>query len=202
MSIATSSHKVESASLPSTHEVTGLLWAWSNGDERALEKLIPLVYDELRRLAHRYMVWERSDHPLQTTALVHEAFLKLVDAKVRWRNRAQFFGISARVMRRILVDVARARASQKRGRKILSVSIAEAVRVAHKQNFGVLELDEALKAFEKVDPRRAQVVEMRFFGGMSIEETAQALKVSSETVMRDWRLAKAWLLKELSPELP
>jgi RNA polymerase sigma-70 factor (ECF subfamily) len=200
VSTATSSDKAESARSRSAHEVTELLLAWSNGDEEALGKLIPLVYEELRRLAHRYMVREKFDHPLQTTALVHEAYLKLVNAKVQWRNRAQFFGISARVMRRILVEVARSRASQKRGRKSLSIPIAEAVRVTHKQNFGVLELDNTLKAFEKIDPRRAQVVEMRFFGGMSIQETSQVLKVSPETVNRDWRLAKAWLLKELSPE--
>jgi RNA polymerase sigma factor (TIGR02999 family) len=187
---------------PSVHDVTGLLLAWSNGDEQALEKLIPIVYQELRRLAHIYMVRERSGHPLQTTALVHEAYLRLIGAKVRWRNRAQFFGISARLMRRILVEIGRARASQKRGRKILTVSIAEAVRLPKSQTFGVLELDEALKAFEKLDPRRAQVVELRFFGGMSVQETSQVLQVSPDTVLRDWRLARAWLRRQLSAESP
>jgi RNA polymerase sigma factor (TIGR02999 family) len=139
---------------------------------------------------------------LQTTALVHEAYLRLIGAKVRWRNRAQFFGISARLMRRILVEIGRARASQKRGRKILTVSIAEAVRLPKSQTFGVLELDEALKAFEKLDPRRAQVVELRFFGGMSVQETSQVLQVSPDTVLRDWRLARAWLRRQLSAESP
>jgi RNA polymerase sigma-70 factor (ECF subfamily) len=193
-------HKAAPSSSPSAHEVTGLLRAWSHGDEKALEKLIPIVYGELRRIAHRYMVRERSDHPLQTTALVHEAYLRLIDAKLRWRNRAQFFGISARVMRRILVEIARSRASQKHGWKGLTVLIAEAARVSKNQGFGVLELDEALKAFEKVDPRRAQVVELRFFGGMSVKETAKMLEVSPETIMRDWRLAKAWLSRQLSVE--
>jgi RNA polymerase sigma factor (TIGR02999 family) len=202
VSTATSSHVASSSGSPSAREVTGLLLAWNNGDEEALEKLIPIVYQELRRLAHRYMVRERSDHPLQTTALVHEAYLRLIGAKVRWQNRAQFFGISARIMRRILVEIARSRTSQKHGRKILTVSIAEAIRIPEKQSFGVLELDEALKAFEKVDPRRAQVVELRFFGGMSVQETSKMLQVSPDTVMRDWRLAKAWLLKQLSAESP
>ena len=200
MRTATSSQKAASSSSPSAHEVTGLLQAWTNGDEAALEKLIPIVYEELRRLAHCYMIRERSGHPLQTTALVHEAYLRLISAKVRWRNRAQFFGISARVMRRILVEIARSCASKKRGRGSLTVSIAEAVQIPKKQSFGVLELDEALKAFEKVDPRRAQVVELRFFGGMSVRETSQMLKVSPDTVLRDWRLAKAWLLRQLSAE--
>ena len=202
VSASSFSHKAAPSSSPSAHEVTGLLRAWSHGDEKALEKLIPIVYEELRRIAHRYMVRERSDHPLQTTALVHEAYLRLIDAKLRWRNRAQFFGISARVMRRILVEIARSRASQKHGWKGLTVSIAEAARVSKNQGFGVLELDEALKAFEKVDPRRAKVVELRFFGGMNVKETAKMLEVSPETIMRDWRLAKAWLFRQLSAESP
>ena len=173
--------------------------AWSEGDETAFEKLVPLIYSELHRLAHRYMVHERLDHQLQTTALVHEAYLRLVEAKVRWRNRAQFFGISAQVMRRILVEIARSRASRKHGRKVLSLSIAEALRVPDRRDSAILKIDEALKSFEKIDPRRAKVVELRFFGGMTVQETAQVLNVSPETVMRDWRLAKAWLMKELSP---
>lgn len=202
VSTSSSSHKAVASSSPSAHEVTGLLRAWSNGDEEALEKLIPIVYGELRRIAHRYMARERSDHPLQTTALVHEAYLRLIDAKLRWRNRAQFFGISARVMRRILVEIARSRASQKHGRRSLTVSIAEAARVPKNQGFGVLELDEALKDFEKLDPRRAQVVELRFFGGMSVQETSKILEVSPDTIMRDWRLAKAWLFRQLTADSP
>lgn len=202
VSTSSASHKAAASSSPSAHEVTGLLRAWSNGDETALEKLIPIVYGELRRMAHRYMVRERAGHPLQTTALVHEAYLRLIDAKLLWRNRAQFFGISARVMRRILVEIARSRASQKHDRKSLTLSIAEAARVSKSPGFGVLELDQALKAFEKVDPRRAQVVELRFFGGMSVEETSKMLEVSPETIMRDWRLAKAWLFRQLSAESP
>ncbi len=202
VSTSSASHKAASSSSPSAHEVTGLLQAWSNGDEAALEKLIPIVYGELRRIAHRYMVRERAGHPLQTTALVHEAYLRLIDAKLLWRNRAQFFGISACVMRRILVEIARSRASKKHGRKSLTISIAEAASVSKSPGFGVVELDQALKAFEKVDPRRAQVVELRFFGGMSIEETSKMLEVSPETIMRDWRLAKAWLFRQLSAESP
>ena len=157
------------------------------------------IHDELRRLAHYYMSHERVGHTLQTTALVNEAYLKLIKLnRITWQDRAHFYGISAQLMRRILVDLARARASKKRGGKAEKVSIAEAVDLTAKPQHSVLELDDALTALEKIDPRKAKVVELRFFGGMDVQETAEALKVSPDTVTRDWRLAKAWLLRELS----
>jgi RNA polymerase sigma-70 factor, ECF subfamily len=184
---------------PNSQEVSELLLAWSGGDKQALDKLVPLVQDELRRLAHYYMSRERAGHALQTTALVNEAYLKLIRVKqVRWHDRAHFLGISAQVMRRILVDIARSRVSQRRGGKARIVSIAEAVNLTPKPDPGVLELDDALKALEEIDPRKAKVVELKFFGGMSVDEISEVLKVSPDTVMRDWRLAKAWLLEELS----
>ena len=187
--------------MPSTQHVTELLIAWRQGEESALEKLTPVVYEELRRLAHRYMGGERAAHTLQTTALVNEAYLRLIDGKqVNWQNRAHFFAVSARLMRRILVDWARSRQSQKRGDQPQRVTLDEALMVSRGQGEDLVALDEALKTLAEVDPRKSQVVEMRFFGGLSVEETAEVLKVSPDTVLRDWRLAKLWLLRELSGE--
>jgi len=189
--------------LPSTQQVTELLLAWSQGEEAALEKLTPVVYEELRRLAHRYMGGERVAHTLQTTALVNEAYLRLIDGKqVSWQNRAHFFAVSAQLMRRILVDGARSREAQKRGAKPQQVPLDEALLVTRQHGEDLVALDEALKALEEVDPRKSQVVEMRFFGGLSVEETAEVLKVSPDTVLRDWRLAKLWLVRELRGERP
>jgi RNA polymerase sigma factor (TIGR02999 family) len=182
----------------SSHEVTQLLQAWSAGEQGALDKLVPVVYQELRRLAKRYMAQERPGHTLQTTALVNEAYLRLVDVKqVNWQNRAHFFGVSAQLMRRILVDLARSRRSLKRGGDALQVSLDEALLVSRERGADLVALDDALKTLAAMDPRRGRVVELRFFGGLSVEETAEILKVSPETAMHDWKLAKAWLLREL-----
>ena len=190
-------------SVPSTQEVTEMLVAWSNGDESALERLIPLVHDELHRLAHRYMNQERSGHMLQTTALVNEAYLRLVDSShVRWQNRAHFFAVSAQLMRRILVDFARSRNYLKRGGNAVQVSLDKVLAITPAQDPDVVALDEALNALAAIDERKSRVVELRFFGGLNIEETAEVLKVSPDTVMRDWRLAKVWLLRELTAEKP
>ena len=178
--------------------VTQLLIDWSNGDENALRRLIPLVHEELRRVARRHMAHERAEHTLQATALVNEAYVRLVDIRqVKWQNRAHFFAMSARLMRRILVDFARSRRYQKRGGGAQQVSLHEAMAVSPEPGADLVRLDEALTALAAVDQRKAQVVEMRFFGGLSVEETAEALHVSRDTVMRDWKLAKAWLLREL-----
>jgi RNA polymerase sigma factor (TIGR02999 family) len=185
----------------SPNDISELLVAWGGGDESALERLMPLVYDELKRLAHRYMRGERVGHTLQTTALVNEAYLRLAKWKdVRWQNRAQFFAVSAQMMRRILVDFARERQYQKRGGGALQVSLSEAAAFAGGPETDLVALDEALTTLAEVDSRKAQMVEMRFFGGLSIAEVAEVLKVSEETVNRDWRLAKVWLLRELSRE--
>ncbi|HKQ04669.1 MAG TPA: sigma-70 family RNA polymerase sigma factor [Blastocatellia bacterium] len=181
--------------------ITEILLAWGDGDESALERLMPIVYAELRRLAHRYMNREREGHTLQTTALVNEAFLKLIDSsRVRWQNRAHFFAVSAQLMRRILVDFARSRHYQKRGGAAQRVSFDAALLVGAARGGDLIALDDALTALAEIDKRKSKVVELRFFGGLSVEETAEALKVSPDTVMRDWRLAKAWLLRELSNE--
>ncbi len=180
-------------------ELTQLLLAWSKGEQEALERLVPLVYGELRRMASRYMSRERADHPLQTTALVHEAYLRLLDAKqVRWQNRAHFFAVSAQLMRRILVDFARSRRTLKRGEGAPKVTLNEAVHGTAEPSEDLVALDDALQALCAIDQRKAKVVELRFFGGLSVEETADALGVSADTVMRDWKLAKVWLLRELS----
>lgn len=183
---------------PSPHEVTKLLVAWSTGDEAALERLMPLVYDELRRLARQYMRGEHPGHTLQTTALVNEAYLRLVNwREVQWQNRAHFFAVSAQIMRRILVDFAREKLYLKRGGGTLRVSLSEASYLPQGRDADLVELDDALTALAAVDSRKSRVVEMRFFGGLSNHEVAEVLKVSEETVMRDWRLAKVWLLREL-----
>jgi RNA polymerase sigma factor (TIGR02999 family) len=178
--------------------VTQLLIDWSRGDENALQQLIPLVHEELRRVARRHMAHERAEHTLQATALVNEAYMRLVDVRqVKWQNRAHFFAMSARLMRRILVDFARSRRYQKRGAGAQRVTLDEALVVSPAPVADLVALDEALTALAAVDARKAQVVEMRFFGGLSVEETAEALHVSRDTIMRDWKLAKAWLLREL-----
>src|SRR5688572_3809032 len=171
---------------PSRHNVTQLLIAWSDGNQAALDELVPLVHEELHRLAHRYMGRERTDHTLQTTALVNEAYLRMVDQKgVHWQNRAHFFAISAQVMRHILVDHARSRHQAKRGGDARRVSIDEAALVSPERGSDMVALDEALSELAAIDPRKSKVVELRFFGGLSIEETAEVLKVSPNTVMRD-----------------
>ncbi len=179
-------------------ELSVLLHAWNRGDESALNKLVPIVYDELHRLAHRYMVRERVGHTLQTTALVNEAYLRLMDAdKVQWHDRMHFFAISAKLMRRILVDFARSRGYQKRGGDVLKVTLDEALVISSQPDQDLVKLDEALTSLAEFDSRKAKVVELRFFGGLSVEETADVLKVSPITVMRDWNMAKLWLLKEM-----
>ena len=182
-----------------SHQVTKLLKDWGAGDESVPDKLMPLVYDELRRLAHQYMRREKPGHTLQTSALVNEAYVRLVDqSKIQWESRAHFFGIAARLMRQILVDHARRQNFAKRGGGAIRVSLNEATNVAQEQSASVMALDDALNRLEKIDPRKSRIVELRFFGGMSIEETAEALKVSPGTVMRDWTFARAWLQKEMT----
>jgi RNA polymerase sigma factor (TIGR02999 family) len=179
--------------------VTDLLMAWGQGDEHALKRLMPLVQRELRSLARRQMANERPGHTLQTTALVNEAYLRLIDlSRVRWQDRAHFFGMSACLMRRILVDHARARSSRKRGGDWQKVTLGHARDLSADRAVDLVALDDALDALAALDKRKSQVVEMRFFGGLTIDETAEALRVSPETVMRDWRLAKVWLLRELN----
>ncbi len=179
--------------------VTELLLAWSAGDRTALDQLVPIVHEELRRLARLQMRAERDNHTLQTTALVNEAFLRLVDLRrIRWQDRAHFLALSARLMRRILVDHARTRSYQKRGGGAANVTLDEALIASEERGADLVALDDALEDLARVDARKSQVVELRFFGGLSVEETAQALKVSPETVTRDWRLAKVWLLREIS----
>jgi len=185
----------------SSHEVTQLLRAWTAGDQDALEKLTPLVYEQLHRVAQRYMAGQRPGHTLQTTALVNEVYLRLVDcSRVNWQDRAHFLAVSAQLMRRILIDFARSRGYQKRGGDVIHLSLDDAPSVSNEPDADVVALDDALKALAEVDDRKSKVVELRFFGGLSIEETAEVLKVSTETVVRDWRLARAWLLRELSGE--
>jgi RNA polymerase sigma factor (TIGR02999 family) len=181
--------------------VTQLLVAWGDGDEAARDELMPLVYEELRRLAHRYMGRERQGHTLQTSGLVNEAYLRLVDQnRVHWQNRAHFFGIAAQMMRRILVDYARSRGYAKRGGDLEPISLDELANVSVERAANVVVLDEALTRLAVVDPRKSQMVELRFFGGLSIEETAKVLAVSPGTVMRDWTLAKAWLRREMKAD--
>jgi RNA polymerase sigma factor (TIGR02999 family) len=185
-------------SLSSTHEVTQLLKAWTAGDQEALEKLTPLVYRQLHQVAQRCMAGERNDHTLQTTALVNEVYLRLVDCgKVNWQDRAHFVAVSAQLMRRILIDFARSRGYQKRGAGAAHISLDEAPSVCKEADADLLALDDALKGLAAIDDRKSKVVEMRFFGGLSIEETAEVLGISSDTVLRDWKFAKMWLLREL-----
>ena len=184
---------------PGPNEITKLLNDWSGGDQAALDRLMPLVYDELHRLAHQHMQHEKAGHLLQTSALINEAYLRLVDKpQIRWENRTHFFGIAARVMRRVLVDEARKRNSAKRGGGTIQVSLAEATTASQEQAANVIALDDALKGLEAIDSRQSEIVELRFFGGLSIEETAEVLKVSPGTVMRDWTFARAWLRHQMT----
>jgi RNA polymerase sigma factor (TIGR02999 family) len=185
------------ADVPS-HDVTRLLARWKDGDEAALQQLVPIVHDELRRLARRQMAGERPGHTLEPTALVNEAYLRLVTLKqIRWQDRAHFFAMAARLMRRILVDFARSRRSRKRGGGAKQVSFTQSLDVAEGQPTDVLALNDALEALAAVDERKGRVVELRFFGGLSVEETAEVLDVSRETVKRDWTFAKMWLRRHL-----
>jgi RNA polymerase sigma factor (TIGR02999 family) len=182
---------------PSTHDVTALLVAWGDGDESALARLIPVVHDELHRIARACMAGEKGGHTLQPTALVNEAYLRLISTQgMNWQNRAHFLAMAARLMRRILVDFARSK-HVKRGGGAVNVSLAPDVALSAEPGRDLVALDDALEALTKVDERKSRVIEMRFFGGLSVQETAEALHVSPETVMRDWKLAKAWLLRQL-----
>jgi RNA polymerase sigma factor (TIGR02999 family) len=185
----------------SPQEITQLLVAWNKGDPKALEQLTPLVYTELHHMAKRHMAGERHGHVMQATALVNEAYLRLIDWRnVEWRDRAHFFGLAAQIMRRILVDFARVRLREKRGGDALRVSVSEADNICRERSADLVELDDALQSLEKLDARQARVVELRFFAGLSYEEAAEALKVSVGTARRDWSFAQAWLFRELSKE--
>lgn len=185
----------------SPHETSQLLIAWGNGDRAALDRLFPLVEGELHRLARRYMSRERLGHTLQTTALVNEAYLRLIDQRhVRWQNRAHFFGIAAQIMRRILIDHARRRAFGKRGGGARTVSLEEAAVLSAERAAELVALDEALRSLAEIDERKSRVVELRYFGGLSVEETAEVLSVSPDTVTREWRRARAWLHKAVTSE--
>lgn len=200
MAVFSVSYLISEACLdtPFPHEVTQLLKAWSAGDEEALEKLTPLVYRQLHKIAKRYMAGERSGHTLQTTALVNEAYLRLVDCgRVNWQDRAHFFAVSAQLMRRILIDFARSRGYLKRGAAAPHITLEEAPLVSNEPDVNLVALDDAMNALSRVDERKSRVVELKFFGGLSVEETAEVLHVSSDTVVRDWRLAKIWLLREM-----
>jgi RNA polymerase sigma factor (TIGR02999 family) len=188
---------------PETSQVTGLLKAWGEGDQGALDRLTPIVYYELRRIARRYMMSERPGNTLQATALVNEVYLRLVDVKnVDWQHRAQFFAISAQIMRRILVDSARARGAGKRGGGAQKVNFDEVAILAPVPEGWIVDLDAALREFEKLAPRQAKVVELRYFGGLSVEEIASVMKISSRTIERDWQFSRSWLMIELSPGAP
>ena len=181
--------------------MTGILLKWREGDEAALDQLVPIVHDELRRIARRCMAGQRVGHSLQATALVNEAYLRLIDVQqVNWQNRAHFLAMSARLMRRILVDFARSKGYQKRGGGAVKVTFDEGLPVAAEPALDLVALDDALQALARMDERKSRVIELRFFGGLSVEETATVLAVSPETVMRDWKLAKAWLMRELRGE--
>lgn len=185
----------------SPQEITALLAAWSDGNRAALDQLMPLVYDELRRMAHRYLGRERAGHTLESAALVNEAYLKLIgEQNMNWQNRAHFFAVAAQLMRQILVDYARTRNRDRRGGGAQRVSLEDALMVADEKFADLVALDDALKSLAAFDERKSKVAELRFFGGLSVEETAAALKVAPVTVMREWRLAKAWLYRELSKD--
>lgn len=183
----------------SANQVTQLLVSWGNGDQQSLESLIPLVYDELRRQARRYLRRERPDHTLQSSALVHEVYVRLIDQRqANWHNRSQFFGVAAQLMRRILVDHARSRGAVKRGAGVTKLAIAEELAAIEMQNVDLIALDTSLTKLEQIDPQQCRIVELRFFSGLSIEDTADALSISPATVKRDWAMAKAWLYREMS----
>ena len=181
------------------NQITEQLIAWSNGDQAALGQLIPVVYQELRRMADRFLRHEAPGHTLQPTALVHEAWLRLIDqTRVNWQNRAQFFGVAAQMMRRILVDHAKTKHREKRGGDAVKLSLDEIINLSQERAADLIALDEALDALGNFDQRKCSVVELRYFGGLSVEETAEVLSVSPDTVMRDWKLAKAWLYQQMS----
>jgi len=183
---------------PSTHEVTSLLQAWGRGDDNALQQLVPLVYEQLRLAARRYMARERPGHTLETTALIHETYLRLVDVRqVKWQNRTHFLAMCAQLMRRILIEFARSRGYRKRGGGAVRVDFDRALLVGKRPDFNLVALDDALNRLAQVDERKSKVVELRFFGGLEVKETAEVMNVSVDTVMRDWKLAKVWLLREL-----
>jgi RNA polymerase sigma factor (TIGR02999 family) len=183
----------------SPDEVTRLLRDWGGGNQQALELLVPLIYNELRHLAHNFLYRERSSHTLQTTALVHEAYLKLIDQReARWQNRGHFFAIAAQAMRRILVDSARRHTALKRGGAAENLSLDEAANLSLEPDPILLPLDEALNKLAEIDPRQSQIVELRFFGGLTIEETAEVMKLSSDTIKREWAMARAWLRQALT----
>jgi RNA polymerase sigma-70 factor (ECF subfamily) len=182
----------------SSQDLTGLLLAWGKGEKEALDRLIPLVQQELRQIARKHMAGERASHSLQPTALVNEAYLRLIDLqRVEWQNRAHFFAMASRLMRRVLVDAARSKQYQKRGGGLRRVTFIESQAVARQPEFDLVALDDALAALEAVDARKCQVVEMRYFGGLTVEETAEALGVSRDTVMRDWQFSRVWLRREI-----
>jgi RNA polymerase sigma-70 factor, ECF subfamily len=184
-------------------QVTQLLLAWHEGDETALNQLVPLVHDELRRIARRCMAHERGGHTLQPTALVNEAYMRLIDVQhVRWQNRAHFLAIAARLMRQILVDFARSKRYQKRGGSAIRVTFSEELAAIDDRGGDLVAIHDALTALETVDQRKGRVVELRFFGGLSVKETSEALGISAETVMRDWKFAKAWLSREIAASRP
>lgn len=183
---------------PAPNDVTNLLLRWGGGDRQALDALAPLVYDELRKLAGRYLRRERMDHTLQSTALVHEAYLRLIDQRnVRWQNRAQFFGLAAELIRRILVDHARAKQAAKRGGTAFKLTLDEALDASVARDLDLVRLDDVLQGLAKIDPQQSRVVELRFFAGLTIDETAEVLGISPATVKRDWLVAKAWLRREM-----
>jgi RNA polymerase sigma-70 factor (ECF subfamily) len=184
---------------PSPQTITQLLIEWRSGDQAALDALMPIVHQELRKLAKHYLRGEREGHTLQSSALVNEVYIRLVDHKnINWQNRAHFFGVAAQAMRRVLVDYARARKSEKRGGDILRVSLADALNVAEEKALELIALDDALRDLEKMDARKSHIVELRYFGGLSVEETAEVVGVAPITVMREWNAAKAWLLRAIS----
>jgi RNA polymerase sigma-70 factor (ECF subfamily) len=184
---------------PAPQHITQLLNEWGNGDQAALDRLMPLVYAELRRMARRHMNQQRPGHTLQTTALIHEAYMRLAgDSGKQWENRTHFFGVAAKAMRCVLVDHARSRGSAKRGGAVHPVTLDEGIHTSGERMAGLIALDDALTDLAKLHPRQCQVIELRFFAGLSVEETAAILKVSPDTVMRDWRAAKAWLERELN----
>ena len=186
--------------MPVSHSVTLLLEQWNNGDQAALDKLMPLIYEELRKMARRYMRQQNPGHTLQTTALIHETYLRMVKQKEKhFENRAHFFGVAAQAMRHILVDYARARHTEKRGGGVRPISLEETALVTPERAGELIAFDEALKELEQLSKRQSRVVELRYFGGLSVDETATVLKVSPETVMRDWTMAKTWLHRALSP---
>lgn len=193
--------KVQTMEDPKAHELTELLLAWGDGDEAALDRIAPLVHSELYRLAKLYMSRERPDHLLQTSALINEAYLRLIDWKaVRWQNRAHFFGVAAQMMRRILVDFARRRPRIDKDVEAVKISLEDALVVSSEKDADLLALDEALKSLAQLDERKSKIVELRFFGGLSVDETAEVLKISPITVMREWNKAKIWLYRELTSD--